>query len=261
MKCECCGTELPDNAAYCPECGFVIPKPEQSEPVPQPAEEVESPASSFAPERNDARSDSYNDADKMRSELHSEKAHNEIRSESTGKKVVYCSNCGKPLDSPDSEFCRSCGAKVGDSANDVVPKVGFVQAYRDYWKGYARLSGTTTRAGYWYVVLWNIILGFALGILSVILIAALGTGSAAAGAADEGVGAAVLGAGIIAYILIGLWGLVNILPGICIVVRRLHDSGRSGGWIFIALVPWIGELILLVFMLQPHSPNAKKYAK
>jgi len=45
-----------------------------------------------------------------------------------------------------------------------------------------------------------------------------------------------------------IWSIVNIVPGISICVRRLHDIGRSWPWIFIAFIPVAGWIILIVFM-------------
>ncbi len=37
------------------------------------------------------------------------------------------------------------------------------------------------------------------------------------------------------------------LPGVSVMVRRLHDTGRSGWWYWIVLVPLIGGILLLVW--------------
>jgi len=42
-------------------------------------------------------------------------------------------------------------------------------------------------------------------------------------------------------------------------VRRLHDTGRSGWWLLIALVPLIGAIVLLVFMVQDSKPGQNQY--
>jgi len=60
-----------------------------------------------------------------------------------------------------------------------------------------------------------------------------------------------LGAGGILYVLVAL---AMLLPNLAVLVRRLHDSGRSGWWILIALVPLIGAIVLLVFTLQGSDP-------
>jgi len=42
-------------------------------------------------------------------------------------------------------------------------------------------------------------------------------------------------------------------------VRRLHDTGRSGWWLLIALVPIVGVIVLLVFMLLDSQPGDNGY--
>jgi uncharacterized membrane protein YhaH (DUF805 family) len=41
------------------------------------------------------------------------------------------------------------------------------------------------------------------------------------------------------------------IPQLCLTVRRLHDTGKSGWYYFITLIPWVGSIILLYFMLKP----------
>ena len=47
-----------------------------------------------------------------------------------------------------------------------------------------------------------------------------------------------------------LASLALLLPNLAVGVRRLHDTGRSGWWLLIALIPVIGEIILIVFYVQ-----------
>ena len=42
-------------------------------------------------------------------------------------------------------------------------------------------------------------------------------------------------------------------------VRRLHDTGRSGWWILLSLIPVIGALVLLYFMVISGQPQANEY--
>ena len=56
------------------------------------------------------------------------------------------------------------------------------------------------------------------------------------------------------YIVSGLFSLAILLPSLGLSVRRLHDTGRSGWWIFINLIPVIGTLIYLYFTVQPSQP-------
>ena len=54
-----------------------------------------------------------------------------------------------------------------------------------------------------------------------------------------------------------LWSLATLLPGLAAAVRRLHDTNRSGWWMFIALIPLVGSIILIVFLAQDtKSPLA-----
>ena len=44
--------------------------------------------------------------------------------------------------------------------------------------------------------------------------------------------------------------LANLVPGLAVTIRRLHDTGKSGFWIFIGLIPLIGKIILLIMLCQ-----------
>jgi uncharacterized membrane protein YhaH (DUF805 family) len=43
------------------------------------------------------------------------------------------------------------------------------------------------------------------------------------------------------------------------LVRRLHDTGRSGRWALIGFVPIVGTIVLLVFTLQDSEAGENKY--
>ena len=53
--------------------------------------------------------------------------------------------------------------------------------------------------------------------------------------------------------------LVLLLPGLAVGCRRLHDTGRTGWWLLLVLVPVIGWIILLVFMLESTKAGGDKY--
>lgn len=63
----------------------------------------------------------------------------------------------------------------------------------------------------------------------------------------------------IGTLLTTLYSLAVLLPSLSVAVRRLHDTGRSGWWLFIALIPIIGAIILLVFMCLDSQPGDNKY--
>lgn len=55
-------------------------------------------------------------------------------------------------------------------------------------------------------------------------------------------------------IVSGIFSLALLLPSLGLAVRRLHDTGRSGWWIFINLIPFIGALVFIYFAVQPSQP-------
>ena len=56
----------------------------------------------------------------------------------------------------------------------------------------------------------------------------------------------------------GLLHLALLLPTLAVGARRLHDTGRSGWWLLIGLIPVVGWIILIVFFVQDSQP-ANKY--
>lgn len=106
-------------------------------------------------------------------------------------------------------------------------------------KKYAVFSGRARRKEYWMFVLFNIIFS----IVAVILDNVLGT-------AIENLGYGVI------YIL---YGLAVLLPALAVTVRRLHDSGKSGWWIFISFVPFIGAIWLLVLLVMDSQSGKNQY--
>ena len=60
-------------------------------------------------------------------------------------------------------------------------------------------------------------------------------------------------------LLQGLYDLAVLIPSIAVTVRRLHDTGRTGWWILIGLIPVIGGIVLLIFMLLDSEPGENQY--
>ncbi len=111
--------------------------------------------------------------------------------------------------------------------------------YLEVLKKYAVFSGRARRKEYWFFVLFNIIISIVLAVIDGV------TGSFSA---EAGMG-----------LLGGIYTLAVLIPGIAVSVRRLHDTERSGWWLLIALVPLIGAIVLLVFMVQDSKPGQNQY--
>lgn len=106
-------------------------------------------------------------------------------------------------------------------------------------KKYATFSGRSRRSEYWYYVLFYLIIAIVLALID---------RSAGTLMGDRGVG--VLG---------GIFALAMLLPSLAVGARRLHDTGRTGWWQLIALIPLIGAIVLLVFYVQDSHPGSNQY--
>ena len=111
--------------------------------------------------------------------------------------------------------------------------------YLEVLKKYAVFNGRAQRKEYWYFVLFNIIITLVLGVIDSVI----GSSSAEAGAGLLG----------------SIYMLAVLLPGIGVSIRRLHDTSRSGWWVLLALIPLIGILVLIFFMVQDSRPGANQY--
>lgn len=59
--------------------------------------------------------------------------------------------------------------------------------------------------------------------------------------------------------LLGLWWLFTLIPNIAVTIRRLHDQDKSGWMILLILIPLVGPLILLVFMLLDGNRGPNRF--
>ena len=60
-------------------------------------------------------------------------------------------------------------------------------------------------------------------------------------------------------LLTTLYSLAILIPSIAVVVRRLHDTGRSGWWLLIGLIPVLGSIVLIVFFVLDSEPGENAY--
>lgn len=114
--------------------------------------------------------------------------------------------------------------------------------YVEVLKKYAVFQGRASRSEFWYFNLFN-------ALIQLVLIAAM------VGAANAQNASLVQ----VLNILIVVYSLGVFLPSISVLVRRLHDSGRSGWWYFIVLVPIVGIFILLYFLVEDSQEGSNVY--
>ena len=98
---------------------------------------------------------------------------------------------------------------------------------------YATFSGRATRSEYWYVVLF----GYLLALLIVLLGMMVDSPELIIG-------------------LSSVLSLILLVPGLAVCIRRLHDTGRSGWWYLLVLIPYIGAFaLLIIFCLKSSEDN------
>ena len=111
--------------------------------------------------------------------------------------------------------------------------------YLKVLKNYANFEGRARRKEYWMYTLFNIIALVVLMLLDRML----------------GLASPTYGIGP----LYGLYALAVLLPGVAVLVRRLHDTDKSGWWWLIAFIPLIGGVVLLVFSVMAGDAGSNRF--
>ena len=100
--------------------------------------------------------------------------------------------------------------------------MGFFGAIKSVLGNYANFSGRARRSEYWWWVLFTILWCW-IPIVGLIL------------------------------------ALLFFLPSLAVAVRRLHDTGRTGWWILLGLIPIIGGIVLLIFYCTDSQIGDNQY--
>ena len=106
-------------------------------------------------------------------------------------------------------------------------------------KKYAVFEGRARRKEYWFFVLFYIIFALVLGLV------------------DSFAGTVLAGTNIGLFGTI--FGVALFVPSLAVSVRRLHDTGRSGWWILIIVIPLIGLIVFLVFTVQDSQSVENRF--
>ena len=126
----------------------------------------------------------------------------------------------------------------------ITPSLTLSQAVKSVLKeNYCNFSGRARRSEYWNFFLFNVILGFILYFVTLIFVALF---------KDSFIT-------LIPLILFFALLIYCLIPGLAVMVRRLHDTGRSGLYYFIGFIPFVGEILLLIFLLEDSQPNTNMY--
>lgn len=103
-----------------------------------------------------------------------------------------------------------------------IGDISFTGVLASFWKNYFNFSGRARRKEYWLMMVWNMIFGLI---------------------------------PIVGWLVVFL----SCIGAISLAVRRLHDSGKSGFFLLLGLIPFIGAIILFVFFCQDSERGANKW--
>jgi len=127
---------------------------------------------------------------------------------------------------------------------------------------YAQFSGRASRSEFWYYVLFYVIGSILISFVDSLLGTTYTYEMATSHMATDGteIAAATMTQSI-GY-LSGIYSLALLIPSIAISIRRLHDTGKSGWWFLLGVIPivnFIGIFVLLFFYVQDSQPGENAY--
>lgn len=112
----------------------------------------------------------------------------------------------------------------------------FADSVSTVFRKYADFNGRARRSEYWWFVLFSFCAQIALTIVDI----------------------AILNMPDLSP-LSTIFSLAVLVPSIAVAARRLHDIGRSGWWQLLVLVPLIGLIVLIYWMVQKGDERANRF--
>lgn len=115
----------------------------------------------------------------------------------------------------------------------------FSNAIKSFFNNYANFNGRARRSEYWYASLFTFLVNLPLSILG-----------------DAG------GDGSNANVFTGLyflWSLAVLIPGLAVAVRRLHDVGRKGTYLWFLLIPIVGAILVFIRLVEDSQAGPNQF--
>jgi uncharacterized membrane protein YhaH (DUF805 family) len=110
----------------------------------------------------------------------------------------------------------------------------FAQAVKTCLNKYANFSGRAQRPEYWYFFLFMIVVNIVASVLDSVIFGDI-------------------------PVLYLISTLALIVPSIAAGVRRLHDTDKSGWWLLLGLIPFVGAIVLIVFFCQRGTVGPNQF--
>jgi uncharacterized membrane protein YhaH (DUF805 family) len=118
---------------------------------------------------------------------------------------------------------------------DDGASMGFGRAIATCFRKYAVFNGRASRSEYWFFMLFQFLLIFALFMVDVFALS-----------------------GPVRVLTTVGW-LILLLPSLAVTVRRLHDADMSGWWVLISLIPIAGPIMMIVFGCQRGTEGPNRF--
>ena len=122
-----------------------------------------------------------------------------------------------------------------------------INAYKNFFKGYAEFTGRSTRPDYWWVWLGNFILSIPFWVIYIYTVYLSAVMDSVSDSVSE---AAFMIFGLVAIIYVVFY-LAILVPTIALTIRRLRDAGFHWAFIFLRFAPMVGGIALLILLAMP----------
>jgi len=119
------------------------------------------------------------------------------------------------------------------------------------WNNFGVFSGRARRMEYWLLQLEIALIGLTVGVPLALLSETLDSSKILPDSSYQ--------LGLLILVVVGILSLLVAYIELGATVRRLHDTGKSGWWIFIRLVPYIGSLVIFIFMVMDSEAGENQY--
>lgn len=153
---------------------------------------------------------------------------------------MFCTKCGAK-NPGDATFCYKCGNEMytdktrtmvddtTDTTDEIVAEE--VNPLIDFWTNIVNFEGKMNRHNFWVAV-------FIMALINIVIVA--------------------ISYGTEAMILWYLYDLFFLIATLSASVRRLHDINKSGAYVLLNLIPLVGQVALLIMLLQENEVDKKK---
>ena len=167
---------------------------------------------------------------------------------SYGNVKFQCPFCGKISEGParyigTEDNCPFCGKRFRLVAMADVPTSApnCLMCYLGMFRQYFGFRGRARRREFWWAFLFNTIVGFVIAYLDGLVFSGYDS--------HEYRGS-----------LFGIYWLASFLPLLAIQARRLHDTNKSGWWVFLSLVPVL-NIAYLVWLATDGDKGDNRFGK